>query len=91
MKAKNGFDEFEDNVMMKGISDINLAAYLLCIGTKLIGTKEDNKKVIFQFEDQDIDSKISAYYNRAGFVDAMSYSEVLRNLKGLVIQKLRIK
>jgi hypothetical protein len=72
--------------MMKEISDLALATYLSTKRHKFRSIKADGKKLVFIFEDSElIEKDILAFYNRETSVDALTFSETLRNLKALVL------
>ena len=73
---------------MKEIHDLALASYLSTIGYKLISVKSrDGRKFAFSFEESaTLEADILSFYNRTAKVDPLSFAEVMRNLKALVLQ-----
>lgn len=66
------------------ISDLSLAAFLSSTGHILIGTENDGPRAVFIFEDSEgLQRDILAFYNRQTKVDALTFAENIRNLKGL--------
>lgn len=70
----------------KSISDLSLAAFLSSIGHQIIEFIP-GKKVIFAFQDSpELTKDILAFYNKTARVDPLTFSDTLRNLKGLIRQ-----
>jgi len=79
--------------LIKEISDLALAAYLSCYGFKIVSISYNGKRVSFHFavdepDETCIDYEILKFHNRNAMVDALTYSETLRNLKSMIyVQK----
>jgi hypothetical protein len=72
---------------MKEIFDLPLATYLSTRRHKFRSLKADGKKIAFIFDDSEtIEKDILAFYNRETSVDALTFSETLRNLKALILR-----
>ncbi|MFB0507443.1 MAG: DUF5659 domain-containing protein [Thermodesulfobacteriota bacterium] len=72
----------------KSLSDLALAAFLSSRGYEILGIKGNGKKSLFVFEDTpQLEQDVLKYFNRQGMVDALTYGEVLRNLKALVLNR----
>ncbi len=73
--------------MKKEITDLALASYLSTASHKIISINPDGKRLTFGFEDSEkLQKDILAYYNRTTKVDALTFAEVFRNLKALVLR-----
>ena len=72
----------------KTLSDLALAAFLSSKGYEILGIRENGRKSLFVFEDTpELEQDVLKYFNRQGMVDALTYGEVLRNLKALVLNR----
>ena len=70
----------------KRLSDISLVAYLSTIGHKIIEL-QPGRKYFFVFEvSSKLEEDILKYFNKAATVDPHTYSNTLRDLKGLILQ-----
>jgi len=72
----------------KEVTDLALATYLSVIGHRLIFTPKSQygKKTIFVFQgSKKLEADILDFYNRVARVDPLSFAEVFRNLKALVL------
>jgi hypothetical protein len=75
---------------MKGqlVYDLALASFLAATGHKILSVKSDEKKSAFTFQQtEQLEKDILSFFNREGRVDPLGYSEMLRNLKALAMQR----
>lgn len=68
-------------------SDLGLASFLVLAGYKLVGVPiKSGRRSAFVFEGSDeLEQAICSYYGRRTSVDALGFSEQLRNFKSLVV------
>ncbi len=72
----------------KRISDLALTAFLSSIGHEILDIEGNGGKSFFVFEDTPtLEQDTLKYFNRQGMVDALTFGEVLRNLKALVLNR----
>ena len=72
----------------KRISDLALSAFLSSVGHEILDVEADGRKSLFIFEaTPQLEQDTLKFFNRLGVVDALTYSEVLRNLKALVLNR----
>ena len=65
-------------------SDLYFAAFLQCMGCKIIETSRESSKCIFTFEDpQNRTDLKDSYFNEAqeSFIPALKYANMIRSLK----------
>jgi len=73
--------------MIKEITDLALASFLLAIGHKLHSFRPNGRKFTFVFEDsKTLERDLLAFYNRTARVDPLTFAEVFRNLKALTLR-----
>jgi hypothetical protein len=64
------------------VTDLALAAYLAATGHRLAGVGREGRRGVFVFEDgPSIEGAMLDFYNRRASVDALTFAELLRNLK----------
>lgn len=76
------------------VMDLSLTAYLLCMGSELVGlarSGEDNRFTFTLTEIDDMENVILDFYNKKGRVDPLNYAEILRNLKAMLRSRKEIK
>jgi hypothetical protein len=68
---------------IKETSDIDLTAYLIVTGFKLIGPpKRKERLVIFQFKNSpELERAWNSYFDKRTSVDALTFSETTRKLR----------
>jgi len=72
----------------KRISDLALSAFLSSIGHEILDVEAEGRKTLFIFKaTPQLEQDMLKFFNRHGTVDALTYSEVLRNLKALVLNR----
>jgi len=72
----------------KALSDLALAAFLSSKGYEILSIRGNGSKSFFVFEDSpELEQDMLRYFNRQGMVDALTYGEVLRNLKALILNR----
>jgi hypothetical protein len=72
----------------KRISDLALSAFLSSIGHEILDVEVDGRKSLFIFEaTPQLEEDTLKFFNRLGTADALTYSEVLRNLKALALNR----
>ena len=72
----------------KRISDLALSAFLSSVGHEILDIESNGSKSFFLFENTPtLEQDTLKYFNRQGMVDALTFGEVLRNLKALVLNR----
>lgn len=65
--------------------DFYLSAYLICKGCTLIKHIRDGGATTFTFHNsKDLQKLVDDFYQMKGFIDALSYSGAVRNLKTII-------
>ncbi|MFH1759993.1 MAG: DUF5659 domain-containing protein [bacterium] len=66
-------------------TDIGLAAFLKCSGLEIKKAAQHKGRIIFSFIDDPLRKDlVYKYFNSQGIVDALSFKNVLRNLKAMI-------
>ena len=82
-----GSDEDYPMIKEKVVTYLALARYLSAAGHKLHSMRPDQKKFAFIFLDSEaLEKDILSYYNRTARVDPLTFAEIFRNLKALVLR-----
>lgn len=71
-------------------SDLYFAAYLQCMGCKIIKTEKEGMKTIFTFEDEEKRSNIKELYfneDEGSSIPCLKYSNTVRSLKTMTYVK----
>ena len=70
----------------KIVTDLALASYLSTVGHKLHSMRPNQKRLSFIFEGSEaLEKDILAYNNRTARVDPLTFAEIFRNLKAMVL------
>ena len=68
-------------------ADLYYAAYLRCAGVPFVGTKKEDRKIIFLFDDQGpvaMRSLRHSYYSDTAKVGPLAFVQSIRLMKGLL-------